>query len=179
MKCVFIWIKFQLSFFIIIIISLNISNSKIIDHYNFATSLYSKITIYISGKGPKSIISSLIPQYPDSIIINKVFVNLTYSENGYIYNLEEKPNTIELIWNYNLSNCSKMFSGCGSINEIDLTQFIGSDVKSFSYMFEDCISLNSLVISDLDTSSANDMSYMFFNCSIIEILELSSFDTNQ
>ena len=179
MKCIFIWIKFQLSFFIFIIISLNISNSKIIDHYNFATSLYSKITIYISGQGPKSIISSLIPQYPDSIIINKVSVNLTYSETGYKYNLVEKSNIIDLIWNYNLSNCSKMFSGCGSINEIHLTQFIGSDVKSFSYMFEDCISLSSLVIFDLDTSSANDMSYMFANCSIIEILELSSFDTNQ
>ena len=110
MKCIFIWIKFQLSFFIIIIISLNISNSKRIEHYNFATSLYSKITIFISGEGEQSIISSLIPQYPDSIIINKVSVNLTYSENGYKYNFEKKPNIIDLIWDYNLSNCSKMFS---------------------------------------------------------------------
>ena len=138
------------------------------------SSLFSKITIKINSSGNQRIISSQYNFLPDSVLLNGTEIQL---QNSREYNFQYSFNNIELIWNNTLTDCSKMFSGCLNIVEIDLSQFNGTYIQTFNNMFENCISLTSIILINLDTSAANDMSFMFFNCSKITSLNLSSFNT--
>ena len=155
----------------IIIIFLNFSTSHERARFNSFDVLIPKITIKINSSGAQKIFSSSYEYYPNLTIIN----NITHLDNHYsnIYNFTESFNIIELSWYYNLTNCSKMFSFCDAITEVDLSEFIGDDVKSYNYMFEECTSLTSIEISNLNTSSSNMMKYMFAGCSKINFINLS------
>ena len=168
-------IKTYISLFFITIY-FNITTSIKAEHNVVYTSNLSKIIIKINSTGEQNIFSSSFNNYPNSIIINNN--NQLTNINSNTLSLNDPFNTIELIWENDLTNCEKMFSQCDKIIEIDLSQFNGANVLKYNNMFEDCFSLTSIIISNLNTSSANTMSYMFLNCSKIISLDLSSFNTH-
>jgi len=160
-------------FLLLIFICLITSSFSKKDSYITLTSCLSKIILKINVSGNQKVLSS--DYKPDLVLLNGSSITLPNSNE---YNFSSSFNIIGLIWNNDLTSCTKMFSGCAKIIEIDLTQFNGNNVISFNNMFENCSSLTSINISNLDTSAANDMSYMFYNCSNIKSLDLSSFNTH-
>ena len=57
-----------------------------------------------------------------------------------------------------------MFSGCSSLEEINLSNFSTTNVKDLSYMFSGCSSLKELDISNFDTKNIINMSFMLNGC---------------
>ena len=131
--------------YIIIMIFFNfvIINNKIVE-YNF-----SNITLKIQGPGNKNILNQVFCRnyHPDIIYINGN-QNLTIT---YKYYFNEINNTVNLIWNNSINNCSKMFYFCNDITEIDLSNFDTLNVINMSYMFYSCSKLYSLNLSNFDT----------------------------
>ena len=79
----------------------------------------------------------------------------------------------------NVTNTSRMFSGCSSLIELDLSNLNTSDVTDMSYMFQSCSKMINLNLSKFDTSSVKDISHMFRGCSQLIELNLSSFDMSK
>ena len=71
-----------------------------------------------------------------------------------------------------------MFSGCASLETLNLSQWNVSNIEDFSYMFSDTINLASVNLNNWKTSSATNMGSLF-NSSGIESLDLSHFDVDQ
>ena len=164
--------------FFIIILYINFSTSIKREHFKTYISFQSKIIIKINTSGEQlQIFSSSISRNPNSVRINNNAPITSITTNK--FDLTETSNIIELTWNTTLTNCQKMFSKCNKIEEVDLSEFIGTRVTKYNNMFEDCVSLTSVNLSNLDTSSATDISYMFLNCSKITSLDLSSFNTQK
>lgn len=61
-----------------------------------------------------------------------------------------------------------MFSGCKSIESIDLTGWETSNVSNMSSMFQGCTSLNGISMSGLITSKVSNMSSMFLGCTSLK-----------
>ena len=74
---------------------------------------------------------------------------------------------------------SSMFTGCQSLQSLDLSSFDTSKVTNMSRMFCDCESLRLLDLSSFDTSRVTSMFYMFCSCNSLESLDLSNFDTSK
>ena len=73
---------------------------------------------------------------------------------------------------------ARMFYGCGSLTELDLSSFDTSGVQDMHWMFYGCRSLKYLDLSSFDTSGVKNMGAMFYGCSSLKNLDLSSFDTS-
>ncbi|MBR7157483.1 MAG: BspA family leucine-rich repeat surface protein, partial [Bacteroidales bacterium] len=70
-----------------------------------------------------------------------------------------------------------MFAGCSSLRQIDVTNFKTENVERIVGMFMGCSSLQSLDLSSFDTKKCDAFSVMFKNCSSLITLDLSSFDS--
>lgn len=90
-----------------------------------------------------------------------------------ITNLIEFPDTSSVPSMYG------MFSKCGGLTSINLSNFNTSNVTDMRYMFENCSGLTSLDLSGFDTSKVTLMDYMFRNCSELTSLDVSNFDTSK
>ena len=77
-----------------------------------------------------------------------------------------------------VTNMSSMFSGCSSLSSVDVSGFDTSNVTYMSDMFYRCSSLSSVDVSRFDTSNVTDMSGMFFGCSSLSSVDVSGFDTS-
>ena len=77
----------------------------------------------------------------------------------------------------NVTNMSLMFSGCISLQELDLSNFDTRNVTNMSLMFHACKSLQELDLSNFDTRNVTDMDYMFWGCNSLQKLDLSNFNT--
>ena len=77
-----------------------------------------------------------------------------------------------------LTNTSKMFHLCASIQEINFINFDSSFIESMSDMFSGCNSLEFFNISNFSTELVTNMSNMFSGCNLIRYLNLSSFNTS-
>ncbi|PID82438.1 MAG: hypothetical protein CSB16_01685 [Clostridiales bacterium] len=75
----------------------------------------------------------------------------------------------------NVTDMSRMFIGCRSLNYVNLSNFDTSNVTDMRSMFYDCESLTSLDVSSFDTSNVTDMGSMFEECESLESLDLSNF----
>ena len=74
--------------------------------------------------------------------------------------------------------CSDLFAGYSFLEEINFgNAFHTDDAKSMAWMFSGCMSLESLDLSSLDTSNVEDMCCMFESCMMLTDLDLSDFDT--
>ncbi len=71
-----------------------------------------------------------------------------------------------------------MFSGCTSLEELDLSSLNTSNVTDMSGMFNYCLSLKRLNLSGIDTSRLQLMGAMFLRCIELRELDLSVFDTS-
>ena len=76
-------------------------------------------------------------------------------------------------------NCRKMFSDCGALKKVDLSNFDTFRVTDMSSMFYDCSNLEKLDVSGFDTSRVTKMSGMFFKCSNLEKLDVGGFNTSR
>lgn len=82
--------------------------------------------------------------------------------------------------NFNTSNVtdmSSMFAYCEKLTDLDLSSFDTSNVTDMSWMF-DCPSLTKLSVETFTTQNVMNMSGMFAGCHNITDLDLSSFDTS-
>ena len=61
----------------------------------------------------------------------------------------------------NVTNMNYMFSGCSSLQSLDLSNFDTSNVTNMGSMFNGCSSLQSLDLSNFDTSKVTNMDGMF------------------
>ena len=78
----------------------------------------------------------------------------------------------------NVTNISKMFKGCTSLTNINLTGFDTSNVTNMSDMFRECSSLTDIDFSGFNTSNVTDMSEMFWDCSSLTDIDFSGFNTS-
>ena len=78
----------------------------------------------------------------------------------------------------NVTDMFGMFTGCGSLTDLDLSGFDTSNVTNMYAMFRGCSSLTSLDLANFDTSKATDMCFMFYSCGGLTSLDLANFDTS-
>ena len=77
----------------------------------------------------------------------------------------------------NVTDMSRMFNGCSSLQSLDLSDFDTKNLTRMSLMFNGCSSLQSLDLSGFDTENVKNMGSMFYDCSSLQSLDLSDFDT--
>ena len=63
-----------------------------------------------------------------------------------------------------------MFNNCRNLTNLNLSNFITSNVLDMKYMFNECINLEELIISNFDTSSVISMRNMFADCKTLREL---------
>ena len=156
---------------------LKLLNSKLSETYN--NSYISYITIrFKQNEEYSDVIDEYIEDIPDLLFFN-----------GSYYDLEEFlsiKETLEegddyyltFIWNNTVTDCSYMFSGGRSIEEIDLSHFDSSEVTDMTEMFRTCVNLTSIDLSKFNTSKVTSMNSLFYECGFTS-LDLSNFDTSQ
>jgi len=107
----------------------------------------------------------------------KVFINnKEIKYNKYFIPKEAGIYDIKILVNIQMKDCSFMFSNCGNILSIDLSNFDSSCVTRLDHMFYECYFLKSVNFENFYTSKVVDMSYMFLKCTKLENLDISSFD---
>ena len=89
----------------------------------------------------------------------------------------EGIHTIKIIFRKKLFDCSRLFSRCSEIIEIDLSNFDCSQVTSCESMFCDCLSLKKLNLGTLDFGLSKKFKDMFAHCINLEELDVSDFNT--
>lgn len=110
----------------------------------------------------------------------KVFINdkeIKYTK--YFIPKEDGIYDIKIVFNIKMKDCSFMFSDCGNILSIDLSNFDSSCVTRLDHMFYECYLLKSINFDNFYTTEVIDMSYMFLKCTKLENLDISSFDVNK
>ena len=75
-----------------------------------------------------------------------------------------------------LKTMSYLFNGCTKMHTIDIHGLATRLVTSMSYMFNNCSSLVNLNMSGMDMSALTGITYMFNGCSSLESLDLSEYD---
>ena len=110
--------------------------------------------------------------------IIQIYINDKKIEFNYKYKSNEKSNIqVKFIFNKLLTSTCWMFSGCSSLQSINLSSFNTTNVKDMSCLFSWCVSLQSINISSFDTTNVKDMNSMFRECSSLQSIDLSSFNT--
>ena len=77
----------------------------------------------------------------------------------------------------NATSCRKMFYGCKSLENIDLSRFDTKNIVTMCCMFMNCKNLKQLDLSGFSTGNVREMTHMFFRCSSLEQVNLSGLDT--
>lgn len=78
----------------------------------------------------------------------------------------------------NATSCRKMFYGCKSLENIDLSRFDTKNIVTMCCMFTNCKNLKQLDLSGFSAGNVCDMTHMFFRCSSLEQVNLSGLDTH-
>lgn len=78
----------------------------------------------------------------------------------------------------NATSCRKMFYGCKSLENIDLSRFDTKNIVTMCCMFMNCKNLKQLDLSSFSTGNVHEMTHMFFRCSSLEQINLSGLDTH-
>ena len=74
-------------------------------------------------------------------------------------------------------NCSSMFKGCTSMEELNLSSFDTSAARYMSFMFSGCTSLSNLVLTGINTSNVADFTDFLRGCESLASVDLSSLNT--
>ncbi|TDW08418.1 LPXTG-motif cell wall-anchored protein/uncharacterized repeat protein (TIGR02543 family) [Breznakia blatticola] len=103
-------------------------------------------------------------------------------QNG--YNMFRNYNTLEIVegaehftFNGENINLSGMFSLCGKLTLIDVSNWDTENVIDMSAMFQGCDSLTNLDVSKWNTKNVTDMSAMFQGCNSLTNLDVSKWNT--
>lgn len=70
-----------------------------------------------------------------------------------------------------------MFSGCTSLEEVDVSKLKTQEVIDMCAMFQNCSKIKSLAVNNWNTSKVIDMSYMFYDCRKVKTLDVANWDT--
>ena len=77
-----------------------------------------------------------------------------------------------------VTNMGRMFSGCSSLNNLDISNFNTTEVTNMAYMFHNCSSLTDLDLQNFNTEKVTNMNSMFRECSSLTELNFGdNFDT--
>ncbi len=79
----------------------------------------------------------------------------------------------------NVTNMGYMFSGCSSLEKLDVSGFDTENVTNMSAMFNSCSALKSLDVNGFETGKVTNMFYMFMGCSSLTSLDVSGFETEK
>ena len=79
----------------------------------------------------------------------------------------------------NATSCRKMFYGCKSLENIDLSRFDTKNIVTMCCMFMNCKNLKQLDLSRFNTEKVLYMGEMFSNCKSLKQLDLSNFNTEK
>ena len=136
--------------------------------------LTNSIMIRVNGSGKVRIINNeffnkLYPIYTDGLT-QKV---LTSTEIV----LDKADQIIGLKFNQIIVSCTSMFLNCTNITEIDLRNFISTEVTSINNMFSGCTSLKLVKFREFQTSKVNYMEGIFKNCKSLQSIDVSCFNT--
>ena len=112
--------------------------------------------------------------------LNEINTELYINEKLIKYKKYFKPEKegeykIKLKFNFNLTDCSYMFTNCENIIKIDFS-LNSYFVKTMKKMFYGCINLKEVNLLTFDITNVTDLSYMFSKCENIVNLDLSSFN---
>ncbi len=167
---------------------------SIADQINRLNNAKANIKQSIENKGVTVSDSALLDEYPaliDSIEVGsggggnpayEAYFNLKTKDNTYYYELFYNYKGIELdvseLNTSNVTDMSKMFSGCNNLTELDVSNWNTGKVTDMGYIFYNCRSLTQLDVSNWDTSKVTNMYQMFHNCKNLKSLDLSNFDTS-
>ena len=135
------------------------------------------ITLRINTKGNRSILNKDFKYLPTKVYINSV-EQTEIKQNNY-YTIPVKKCNVTIIYDYMLTDCSKMFSDLKNAITLNLSKFDTSLVTDMNNMFSGCNSLTYLDLSNLKTSNVKDMNTMFKNCAKLKVLDLGSFTTSE
>lgn len=69
-----------------------------------------------------------------------------------------------------------MFSGCSSVEELNIKELITFNVRDMQWMFADCENLTYVNLDKFNTERVNSMVGMFSECTKLEYLDLRSFN---
>lgn len=86
---------------------------------------------------------------------------------------------LELIDTNEAESMSSMFSGCKSLESLNLSNFNTSNVTKMNWMFNDCWNLRNLDVSGFNTSNVIYMDYMFQECNALKGIDVSKFNTSK
>ena len=170
------WFLKNIIYFLIIFFLPIISLSKRIGSELRELNSNEEITIKVK-EGEQKIINNIY--FPDKIILNGNDITQTYKNGGNVIIIEGNDNTINLIWNNKLCNCSNMFLDMFNIISIDLSKFDLSLVESMAGFCFKCISLESVNFGNANTSSLKEMNFIFTSCHSLISLDFSSFNTKK
>ncbi|MBQ6207949.1 MAG: BspA family leucine-rich repeat surface protein [Oscillospiraceae bacterium] len=92
------------------------------------------------------------------------------------FNLKRVDN-IKKLDTASVTSMWRMFNGCYSLTELDVSYFNTTKVTDMGMMFAGCGELKTLDLSHFDTTNVTDMLEMFKGCYGLETLDLSHFDT--
>ena len=89
----------------------------------------------------------------------------------------ERLTGLEYLNTASSTSMQQMFSGCASLQSLDLSTFSTANVTNMSGMFTDCANLSSLDISSFNTAKVTNMSAMFSGCTALTSVNVSGFNT--
>ena len=84
---------------------------------------------------------------------------------------------IEYLNTEKVTDMSAMFSGCESLDSLDLSYFNTRNVTDMSWMFGICKSITSLDLGSFDTGNVTKMNAMFSGCENLDTLYIGGFNT--
>ena len=75
-----------------------------------------------------------------------------------------------------VTNIESVFDGCSAIKELDISCFDGAPISNMMNAFYGCAQLESLDVSGLDISRVTDFAGVFWGCAALKSLDLSNLD---
>ena len=88
-------------------------------------------------------------------------------------------NHLERLNTENVTDMSKMFSGCYKLTSVNVFNFDTGKVTDMSGMFENCFALTSLFVATFNTENVENMEGMFRGCRTLPTLDLSYINTSK
>ena len=118
-----------------------------------------------------------------SVVYDESFANYPLDNSSFYYAKLERYSALENVEgleNLNLQNVtdlSRMFSGCEKLESLDLSQLKTDNVTYMFYMFSECSNLTTLNLSGLNTENVKEMNGMFSDCSSLTTIDVTGFNT--
>ena len=114
--------------------------------------------------------------YCSSLLDGEHIPNYSYGGNFGGSNFSEiylEPSAVS-----NLTTMEYMFSSCGKLTSLDVSNWNTANVTDMRYMFNDCSGLTSLDVSNWNTSKISEMYSIFAGCSKLQAINVSNWDTS-